>query len=78
MSQRIKLTDDVQRLVDAYLEKSDKSFDDLANSALRIYLVNKLSSKEVANTLQHNKDESYDVKDLLENSFGNWYNDRNN
>lgn len=72
MSKKIHLTDDVQRLVDRYLEVSDETFDELSNKALKDYLVNKFSSKQIHDILQRKKVDDHDIKDILKGSFGNW------
>ncbi|EEQ68299.2 hypothetical protein LBJG_00727 [Lactobacillus jensenii 1153] len=47
MTKKIELDPETERLVSTYCEKMHVDFNTLTNKALKYYIVNKLSSKEV-------------------------------
>lgn len=69
---KINLNDDVQALVDRYLDMNDDKLDlnELTNKALKFYIVKHLSNKEVKQILkQKDVDTSKYVDDLLRSSY---------
>lgn len=49
---RFELNDDVEKLVNKYLEMTDCNFDELTNKALRSYIAKQLGTKEVREALK--------------------------
>lgn len=69
---KINLNDDVQALVDRYLDMNDDKLDlnELTNKALKFYIVKHLSSKEVKQILkQKDAETSKYFDDLLRSSY---------
>ena len=59
MSKRkIELNDDVDQLVNKYLEATEDDFNELANDALLYYIKKRLTSKEVREALKNKGDDS--------------------
>ena len=72
---KIELTDDVQALVDRYLDMNDDKLDlnELTNKALKFYIVKHLSSQEVKQILkQKDVETSKYVDDLLRSSYNDF------
>ncbi|EEX23687.1 hypothetical protein ETI37_01420 [Lactobacillus mulieris] len=76
MTKKVVLNENVNRLVDEYIRRTGISFDDLTNKALKCYIVNKLSSKDVKKTLKRKDSDTYPIDDILKNGFGNWINEQ--
>lgn len=69
---KINLNDDVQALVDRYLDMNDDKLDlnELTNKALKFYIVKHLSNKEVKQILkQKDAETSKYFDDLLRSSY---------
>lgn len=72
---RIELNDEVEALVEKYLNMNDDKMDlnELTNKALKFYIVNHLSSKEVKEILkQKDIDTSKYVDDMLRSSYNDF------
>ena len=53
---KIELTDKVAKLTDKYLETTDTEFNDLINKALKLYLLDHLSSSQIKDALKKTED----------------------
>lgn len=71
---RIELNDEVEALVEKYLNMNDDKMDlnELTNKALKFYIVNHLSSKEVKEIL---KQKDIDTSKYVDDMFRSSYND---
>ena len=71
MSKRkIELNDDVDQLVNKYLEATEDDFNELANDALLYYIKKRLTSKEVREALKNKGDDSSKYLDeYIQNIF---------
>ncbi|NUE97587.1 MULTISPECIES: hypothetical protein [Lactobacillus] len=49
---KIELTEKVAKLTDKYLETTDTEFNDLINKALKLYLLDHLSSSQIKDALK--------------------------
>lgn len=66
-----ELNSDVSKLIDKYDEINDVNFNDLVNKALKFYLINKLSYKDVKDALNEADNEaSKYVDETLRSSMG--------
>lgn len=76
MSKRkIELNDDVDQLVNKYLEATEDDFNELANDALLYYIKKRLTSKEVREALKNKGDDSSKYLDeYIQNNIQNHWN----
>ncbi|WP_251716388.1 hypothetical protein [Lactobacillus agrestimuris] len=76
MSKRkIELNDDVDQLVNKYLEATEDDFNELANDALLYYIKKRLTSKEVREALKNKGDDSSKYLDeYIQNSIQSHWN----
>lgn len=65
------LNNDVSKLIDKYSEINDIDFNDLVNKALRFYLVNQMSHKDVQNALKEaDIEDSRYIDEAMRSSMG--------
>jgi len=66
-----ELNSDIAKLIDKYNEISDTDFNDLVNTALRFYLVNQMSYKDVQEALKEaDVETSRYVDEVMRSSMG--------
>ena len=67
---RIELNDKVEKLAEKYMSMTGMNFDELTNKALKFYIVNQLSSRQVKEALKQADDESTKYVDqIFQNSL---------
>jgi len=62
---RIELNDKVEKLAEKYMSMTGMNFDELTNKALKFYIVNQLSSRQVKEALKQADDESTKYVDQI-------------
>ncbi|GFZ26478.1 hypothetical protein [Lactobacillus corticis] len=67
---RIKVDESVSTLLEKYLEKTDQSLDQVANEALKTYLLTKFNSRE-ARRILNDCENSKDYSSLLDRFASN-------
>lgn len=66
-----ELNSDIAKLIDKYNEINDTDFNDLVNTALRFYLVNQMSYKDVQEALKEaDVETSRYVDEVMRSSMG--------
>lgn len=63
---KIELTEKVAKLTDKYLETTDTEFNDLINKALKLYLLDHLSSSQIKDALKK-------INDFNSAYAGKWF-----
>lgn len=71
---RINLSEDVDKLVNKYLEMTNCSMDELTNKALHFYIAKQLGSKEVRRALKQRDPEDFKYLDEMSSNYmhNNW------
>lgn len=75
MTKKIELDPETERLVSTYCEKMHVDFNTLTNKALKYYIVNKLSSKEIRQAKRKNETDTKLINDLFQSNYSPWMND---
>lgn len=69
-----ELTDKSERLLNYYMKRSQADADEIINAALKYYMNDRLTSKQVKDALQHTGKDAFSAQDVIRN-FGNWMED---
>lgn len=70
-----ELNDDTAHLLNYYLKRSQASWDEIINTAIKDYICDKLTSQQVKEARQHTGKDAFPVEDVLRNFGDNWMQD---
>lgn len=72
---KFELDEDIENLVDTYIETTDVDWNDLINKSLKCYITTKLGSKEVREILKKsNSDASKYLDEYVRNNIDSHWN----
>lgn len=73
--QHFELSDETSRLLEYYAKRTQKSYDEIAENAIKLFISDRLSSKQLKDALQHKGKDAFPAEEVLRNFADNWMRD---